>query len=109
MPSWVQCPKTYKLIPKEEYARHEDAVSTVYVQGDVEPFVSPIDGTIIQSRNGLRDHNLKHGVTDMRDYGQEWFKKKAKERAEKIAGKDRRSRAERVEAIKEAMYKAGIE
>ena len=41
-----------------------DAPNGGYVQDDIEPFVSPRDGTIIKSRSQLRDymgqHNLVH-------------------------------------------------
>jgi len=32
------------------------------VQGDIEPFVSPIDRSIVASRSQLRDHMGEHGV-----------------------------------------------
>ena len=36
---------------------------------DIEPFVSPIDKSIISSRSGLREHERKHNV---RQIGNDW-------------------------------------
>lgn len=103
--SWIQDPETGKLIPKDEYLR-EQALKSAYTRGDIEPFVSPIDGKPIYSRRQLRDHNLKHGVTDMRDYGPQWFERKAKERADAMTGKS--DRAARIDAIRRSLYQHGV-
>lgn len=71
MPSWIQDRKTGKLVPKEEYVRQES--QSAYVMGDLESFVSPIDGTVISDRGHLRAHNKRHGVTNMADYGNDWI------------------------------------
>lgn len=102
--TWIQDPETRKLIPKEEYIRAQRQPS--YVQGDIEPFVSPIDGKAIYSRRQLREHNHKHGVTDLRDYGPDWFSRKAKERSDNITGKT--DRAGRIDAIKRSLYQHGV-
>lgn len=106
MPSWIQDPKTKKLIPKNEYYRQQGANKSAYLSDDIEPFKSPIDGRVIHSRSGLREHNRQHGVTDMRDYGDSWFERKSKERSEAITGK--RDRGERIEEIKKQLYRRGI-
>lgn len=36
---------------------------------DIEPFKSPIDGSIISSRSQIRDHEKKHGVKQV---GNDW-------------------------------------
>lgn len=33
------------------------------IQGDIEPFVSIIDGSVVSTRSELRDHNKRHNVT----------------------------------------------
>lgn len=109
MPTFVQDPVTRKLIPKEEYHRTLEARErSAYVQEDIKSFKSPIDGSIINTRSDLRDHNLKHGVTDQRDYGSNWFERKAKEREADMKGTSKREKAARIEAIQESMYKHGI-
>jgi hypothetical protein len=50
------------------------------VQGNIEPFVSPIDGSVISDRKQLREHNKRHGVVNTAEFSQEHFKRKAKER-----------------------------
>ena len=45
--TWVQDPDTGKLIPKAEYRRGKDYQH--YVQGDIEAFVSVIDGSVIMT------------------------------------------------------------
>lgn len=105
MPSWIQDPETGKFIPKEQYLREKQS-REFYIRDDIEPFISPIDQSVISSRSKLREHNLKHGVTDLRDYGDDWFKRKAKERAEQITGKA--DRAERIEQIKRTLYQHGV-
>jgi hypothetical protein len=39
------------------------------VISDVEPFVSPVDKTVITSRSQIREHEKKHGV---RQIGNDW-------------------------------------
>jgi hypothetical protein len=107
MARWIQCPKTLKLIPNEEYHRHCEKLY-VQVQGDIQPFRSPVDGTVIHSRTALRYHNEKHGVTDPRDYGPDYFKRKEKERNDALTSQGRRQKAARIEAINEALYRNGI-
>jgi len=102
MPSWVQCSVTGKMIPKEEYSRYLDKSAAVHE--DVKPFRSPIDGTLISSRAALRSHNKKHGVTDPRDYGDQWFSRKQKERDLALTSSSKEQRRDRVEQIQKAIY-----
>lgn len=37
---------------------------SVQVMSDLEPFVSPVDGTVISSRSHRRAHNRRNGVID---------------------------------------------
>lgn len=59
------------------------------VIGDIEPFVSPVDGTVISSRSHLREHMRQHGLAHTADYsapGGYWDKSK-QARADYLAGK----------------------
>ena len=103
--TWVQDPETRKFVLKEDYLRKQNS-SKGFIQEDIKPFVSPIDGEPIYTRRQLREHNKKHGVTDMRDYGNDWFSRKAKERSDTITGK--RDRNERIDAIKKSLYQHGV-
>lgn len=44
------------------------------VLGDIEPFVSPVDGSVVLGRASLREHNLKNNVTNVADYKETWAK-----------------------------------
>lgn len=104
MARWIQDPVTHELIPAEQYRRKVD--DRAFIRGDIEPFVSPIDGSVITSRSTLREHNRRHGVADMREWGDRWYEKKAKERREAITGKA--DRAERIETLKRTLYEKGV-
>lgn len=41
--------------------------STVKVNMQFEPFCSPVDGTEIRCRRGLREHERKHGIRQVGD------------------------------------------
>ena len=101
MPTWIQHPVTGKLIPKEEYQRPEN--NAPFIQGDLQTFVSPIDGSVISDRRRLREHNLRHGVTDSRDYSDAWYEKKKHERAAIINGENKKSKSERIDDIQRAI------
>lgn len=58
---YIQDPKTGKLIPAALYRRHD---RIHYIQGEIEPFRSHVDGTMITSRRELREHNERNGVVD---------------------------------------------
>lgn len=61
--SYVQCPKTLKLIPKDEY--YETAPSGPFVIGDIKPYKSMVDGSMIQGRRQHREHLRQHGCIEV--------------------------------------------
>lgn len=61
--TWVQCPKTLKLIPKEEYQPRESA--GFFVVGDIQPYKSMITGETIQGRRQHREHLRQHGCIEV--------------------------------------------
>ncbi len=77
MPRWKQCAKTHKLIPIDEAAARHDGV----LIKDFEPFKSPLDGEVITTRKQYEDHMRKHNVVPAQEFTQEWYDKKARERA----------------------------
>ena len=87
MPRWRQTkdPETgkYILVPIDDAARKLEGH---YIRGDIEPFVSPIDGTVINSRGQLEDHCAKHNVVPAEEYSQAFFDRKAKEREAAMRG-----------------------
>ncbi|MDB4312064.1 hypothetical protein N9937_01410 [bacterium] len=99
--SWVQCPDTGKLIPKEEWNAGHGRAS--YIMGDIDPFVSPIDGRLISGRVALRQHNAEHGVTDSRDYSPDYIAKRAAERGVRAKGQTKQDKHERINLIRKAL------
>jgi|TARA_R110002153_G_scaffold97227_3_gene231905 hypothetical protein len=43
--------------------------STYNIMKDIEPFLSPVDGTYVTSRSELREHEKRHNV---RQIGNDW-------------------------------------
>jgi len=56
------------------------------VHGDIEPFVSPVDGSVISDRKQLREHNSRNGVVSADEYSSDFLERKAKERADHAQG-----------------------
>ena len=102
--TWVQCPVTHKLILKDQYVRPADPKSAMVVKG-FDAFKSPVDGSVISCNSKLRDHNKRHGVTNVQDYGQAYFDKRGREKNREMLGQTRQAKQERVNTIKSAMYK----
>ena len=104
--TWVQDPETGKLVPKHEYSRRAGDKSAV-VQGDIEPFVSPITGKTITSRSLLRAHNAEHGVTDSRDYSDAYLRRRSEARINEMTGNTAAAKQERRELIMSELAKHG--
>lgn len=108
--SYVQDPQTGKLVPKSEYQPPESSqTSNVVVHGDITSFVSPIDGSIIDDRAKLREHNRRHGVTNVQDYGADWFKRRGREKSAELMGKTKQAKQARIDEIKRALHQHGID
>ena len=80
MPRWRQVynEETGKseFIPIDEAARKLGG--QVAVHGDIEPFVSPVDGTVISDRKQLREHNKRNNVVNYHEFdGAEQNRRKA--------------------------------
>ncbi len=85
MARYIQCPVTHKLIPAEDYIRPSSSAPSVH--GDIESFVSPVDGSVITDRKQLREHNLKHGVVSWNEYTPEYLEKQKNKRKDFFDGK----------------------
>lgn len=86
MASFIQDPTTGKLVPRNQYQRKTSDAPAVI--GDIEPFVSPVDGKIVSSRTKLRNHNREHGIAAHADYGENggeaYFERAGKERGARL-------------------------
>ena len=80
MARWRQDAETGKLVPIEENHRRTDGGACIH--GDIQAFVSPVDGTVISDRKQLREHNKRNNVVNTEEFSQSFWDKKAKERAD---------------------------
>ncbi len=71
---------------------------------DIEPFKSPVDGSVIIGRKSLREHNARNNVTNAADFKETWASA-AKERERFFSGNASYDRKERIEALKHAYEK----
>ena len=93
--TYVYNPLTQRM--EQGHSARRGAYSPVY--GDLPDFKSPIDGTLVGGRRGMREQFARYGVTNASDYKNEWAKKAA-DRANMFSGKsfDKRARQEAVRA-----------
>jgi hypothetical protein len=96
-----QNPKTLEmeLISESEGSRSSRGV---LICGDITPFKSVVDGTIISGRRALREHNKRNDVTFTEDFKGEWESKK-KERDKMYSGDSSFDRKRRVDHITKAV------
>ena len=102
MPRWRQVynKETGKseFIPLDESARQYNGH---FVHGDVEPFVSPVDGTVISDRKQLREHNERNNVVPTSEFTSDWDAAR-KERDKYYKGEvDRQEKQRRREQMNE--------
>ena len=60
--------------------------NTAAIQGDIEPFVSPVDGTVISDRKQLREHNKRNNVVNTAEFSPEFLERKREERERLYTG-----------------------
>lgn len=63
---YIQCLVTNKLIPADQYVRPSQSAT---IHDDLQPFISPVDGSIIGSNSALREHNRRNNVIQHLEYG----------------------------------------
>lgn len=96
--TYVYDPQVGEMVEKGSRTNERLAADIVT---DIEPFKSPIDGTIIASRSELRNHMKRHGVAHVSDYT-ESHAKAAKDREARINGTHPEVVAERRRQISDA-------
>ena len=95
---WIQNPlPPYNLVPRNEYVRPKDFQHTIF--GDIQSFVSPVDGSIITGRKGLEEHNRRNYVVNSAEFSPEYCERVQKER--KNEGNTTRESFKRKEEINE--------
>jgi hypothetical protein len=61
-----------------------------FISGDIESFVSPVDGTVISDRKQLREHNKRNNVVNTQEFSQDFLDQKRKERERHYTGEKTR-------------------
>jgi hypothetical protein len=56
------------------------------IHGDIQSFVSPVDGSVISDRKQLREHNKRNNVVNAGEFSDEYYAGKAKERERLYTG-----------------------
>jgi hypothetical protein len=74
----------------------------VLICGDIAPFQSVVDGTVISGRRALREHNKRNNVTFTADFTNEWASKQ-KERERMYGGDQTFDRQRRLPHIIKAV------
>jgi len=67
-----------EFIPVDDAARAQ--ATSAYIHGDIQPFVSPVDGSVISDRRQLAEHNKRNNVVNTHEFGTEHWDIKRKER-----------------------------
>lgn len=65
MRRWRQNPQTGKMYEIKVAPRKSLGA---YIQSDISPFVSPVDGTVIRTRGDLVEHEKRTGMTNDLDH-----------------------------------------
>ena len=85
------------VIPEQVAGRDGVGAGSPTVMGDLPDFVSPIDGSVVRGRAGMREHCKKHGVVPTADLKGLPFKQAVQEYQPDRAGIR--------DAIRRAVYK----
>lgn len=107
---YIQDPETLKLIPANEY--QGGPKPRIHIQGDIESYVSPVDGEVISDRGQERRYMRERGLARPDDFKEHW-KQKAKEREDFHTGSTRTTygrklKQDRKQAISNALKEFGI-
>ena len=84
MARYIQDPVTHKLVPADSYCRPQTVSHSIH--GFHEPYVSPVDGSIISDARSLRNHNAKNNVVHSAEFDSATVKKQQAERKRILSG-----------------------
>lgn len=83
---WDEEKQKHVLMPIDEAAAKRDGVHDVFVRGDFDAFVSPVDGAVIRNHRQLEEHNRRNNVVSSSEFSQDYYDRKAKERERVFKG-----------------------
>ena len=66
MARYIQDPVSHKLVPADTYFRPQTFSHSIH--GFHEPYVSPVDGSIISDAKSLRNHNARNNVVHTSEF-----------------------------------------
>ena len=84
MARYIQDPVTHKLVPADTYCRPQTVSHSIH--GFHEPYVSPVDGSIISDARSLRNHNARNNVVHTAEFDSATVKKQQAERQRILKG-----------------------
>ncbi len=91
-------PETKTMV---EVGSQKHEYETPLVVGDIQPFVSPIDGTVIESRSTLRRYMKQHDLVHIDDGGSHYEKAKERRR-QALQGTLPEQKRDRIRALSDA-------
>jgi hypothetical protein len=65
---WIQRVNPDGTSRFDEVGARNNLGRSASIQGDIEAFVSPVDGTIISDRKQLREHNKRNKVENIQEF-----------------------------------------
>lgn len=89
------------VVPIDEPFR---PIEAPYIRGDFKPFVSPVDGSVINTSRDLANHNKRHGVSNDPDS----LLEKTTQYLDSYGKVDESQKGERIDALVEAYDRASV-
>lgn len=110
MPRFKQDTETGQFIPLVEWEDKfgKEVRRTAQIMPDIEPFISPIDGKIINSRPQLNAHNKEHDVTNIADYSAGHFEKGGEQLQKNARGQTAEDKKDRCKLIDKTLNHYGV-
>ena len=112
MTTYLKCDASGEFIPKAEWEQKYGKVprrKSKSAQAQIlDDFVSPIDGSVIRDYKQLSNHNKKHGVTNIADYGAGHFEKRGAEMKNEATGNTVEAKKERCQLIDKTLTDFGV-
>lgn len=95
-------------VKKNKHVEVKPANAPMIMNGNFQAFKSPLDGSVITCPSKLRDHNKKHGVTNIADYNPSHFEKRGKEMQLEARGQTAQAKLERQQLIDKTLTEYGV-
>ena len=77
---------TSRFEPRDESARALDSGHAIHAN-NMDAFISPVDGSLVRNKREYDDHNKRNNVVNAKEFTDEFYAGKAKERADYHEGR----------------------